>query len=286
VLEATAGRRCCRVLDALGPPRLITGVRMLMKRRLFITYLSFIIGACSLNAVFGKDPPASAEQLRSELESTFENKDANAIMSLICWDGMDSELKIMASGMMAAEVARSGTNIIHFTLLPVPTNFQATVTSFLPDWEGDDGRRGKYNVPVIGMIHMDYGGRERANRSVDLPYGKKGDAFYIAQLISFQVPGKALEVRVDNLPTFLTYTGYWVYVQAGKEITVIINDHTNHFRKGWGDYVKHCTVRRTSLKETPGVGNYFEYRITEDRTNVVFESGQMTNDEPVTYERK
>jgi hypothetical protein len=105
-------------------------------------------------------------------------------------------------------------------------------------------------------------------------------------LVGYQIPGKALNVRVDNLPTFLTYTGYWVYVKDGKEMSALINDHTNKFKQGWGDYVKYCTVRRTSTKETPGIGSYFDFRITEDITNVIFESGQMTNEEPVTYERK
>jgi hypothetical protein len=195
-------------------------------------------------------------------------------------------MKIMGSGMMAEELIKSGTNKFSFTLSPVPTNFQATVTSFLPDWEGDDGRRWKYNIPVIGMIHMNHLGKDQDDNYPDVPYGKKGDVFYIAQLISYQVPGKALNVHVDNLPTFLTYTGYWVYVKGGKEISVPINDHTNRFRQGWGDYVKYCTVRRTSLKETPGVGSCFSFRITEDITNVIFESGQMTTETPVTYERK
>ena len=267
---------------------LMTGsqtVRMLMKRRVSIAYLSAIIAACGLNVVFATDPPASAEQLRNQLESAFNNRDANAIVSLMCWDGVDSEVKEMESAMMAVETAESGTNIAHFTLSPVPTNFQTTVMSFVPDWEGDHGTRGKYNIPVIGMIRMNQLGEDQKGKYPDVPYGKKSNAFYIAHLISYRIPGKALNVRVDNLPTFLAYTGYWVYVQDGKEISVTINDHTNQFRQGWGDYVKYCTVRRTSLKETPGIGSYFEYRITEDVTNVIFDSGQMTNEAPNIYKR-
>ena len=201
---------------------LMTGsqtVRMLMKRRVSIAYLSAIIAACGLNVVFATDPPASAEQLRNQLESAFNNRDANAIVSLMCWDGVDSEVKEMESAMMAVETAESGTNIAHFTLSPVPTNFQTTVMSFVPDWEGDHGTRGKYNIPVIGMIRMNQLGEDQKGKYPDVPYGKKSNAFYIAHLISYRIPGKALNVRVDNLPTFLTYTGYWVYVQDGKEIS-------------------------------------------------------------------
>jgi hypothetical protein len=67
---------------------------------------------------------------------------------------------------------------------------------------------------------------------------------------------------------------------------VTINDHTNEFKQGWSDYVKYCTVQRTSTNEMPGFANFFEYKITEDITNIIFESGQITNEEPVIYERK
>jgi hypothetical protein len=196
---------------------------------------------------------------------------------------MDSETHEMERGMLSEELTSNITKITAVTLSPLPTNFQATVSSFLPEWEGDDGRRGKYNIPVIGVIRVNYSGKDKY---AELPYGKKGDAFYIAQLISYKIPGKALNVHVDNLPTFLTYTGYWVYVKDGEEISVIINDQTNQFREGWGDYVKYCIVQRTSTNQMPGIGNYFKFRVTEDLTNVIFESGQITNTEPVSYERK
>jgi hypothetical protein len=248
------------------------------------------------NAVPQK-PPTSAEQLRSELESGFKKRDLNAVISLFCWDGMEKEMKAMMGFGFAQQMTSSGTNTASFTLAPLPTNFQMTISSFLPDWEGDDGRRGKYNIPVLGVIHMDF----QNGKSVEMPYGKKADAFYIAQLISYQIPGKALRVRVDNLPWYLTYTGYWTYVNNGKEITIPLSDQTNKFREGWGDYVKYCYVRRTSMKETPGVAPFFQYQITEGQiTNmfvgthqfteevpvVIFDSGQITNEEPVIFERK
>ncbi len=258
-------------------------MKMLMKRLLNVACLSFLIVACGLTSGLAKDAPTSAEQLRSEFESAFKAKDANVIISLFCWDGMDSESKAMMSSMIAEEATKRGTNITGVTLSPLPTNFQTTVSSFLPDWEGDHGTRGKYNIPVIGMIHVNFSDKDQYE---ELPYGKKSNAFYIAERIAYQVPGKALNVRVDNIPRSLTYTGYWVYAKEGKEISVIINDHTNEFRQGWGDYVKYCYVRRTSTNETPGFANFFEFRVTEDITNVIFESGQMTNEEPVVYEKK
>jgi hypothetical protein len=254
----------------------------------------------ALNAVPQK-PPTSAEQLRSELETAVNNKDISTAISLVCWDGQDIEVKEMIAGMLAEELAKSGTNTIHLTLAPVPAGFEMTKSSFLPDWEGDNGKRGKYNLPVIGMIHVDFSGKNEPNKYPDAPYGKKGDVFYVARMVSYQIPGKALRVRVDNIGRSLTYTGYWTYVSSGKEITISISDQTNEFREGWGDYVKYCYVQRTSTNETPGFAPFFQYKITEGQiTNmfvgthqfteevpvVIFDSGQITNEEPVIYERK
>jgi len=177
---------------------------------------------------------------------------------------------------------RWASNHLNLTLTAVPTNFQFTINSFRPDWQGDDGRRGKYNLPVVGLLRFDRTENDPKLKHSEFAVGQKGDAFYVAQLISYQIPGKALNVRVDNLPTWMTYTGYWTYVKNGQEVSVIINDQTNQFKQGWGDFVTFCTVRRTS---TSG-GDYFQYKITEDHTNTIFESSLITNQEPVTYRRQ
>jgi hypothetical protein len=274
-----------------------------MKLKRLILVLGLLIAT---NNLFGQTdlaskPPTSAKQLRSELETAVNNKDTSTIISLVCWDGQDVEMKEMMAGMLAEELAKSGTNTIHLTLAPVPANFQMTKSSFLPDWEGDNGMRGKYNLPVIGMIHLDYSGKSETNKYPDVPYGKKDDIFYVAQMVGYKIPGKALRVRVDNLPRSLTYTGYWTYVSNGKEITIPISDQTNEFREGWGDYVKYCYVQRTSTNEIPGFAPFFQYQITEGRiTNktigsrqvqfevpvVIFDSGQITDEKPIIYERK
>jgi hypothetical protein len=66
----------------------------------------------------------------------------------------------------------------------------------------------------------------------------------------------------------------------------LLNDHTNEQKSGWGDYVKYCYVQRTDTNEVSGFSPYFSYNIIEDITNVIFDSGQITNEEPVIYERK
>jgi hypothetical protein len=260
---------------------LIHGAREGIMKTLLTPYLSLgvmiIVGASS---TFAKDPPQSVDELRGEVESAFRAKDVNAMISLVCWDGAANGAKEMTSG-MTGETMRTATNIISVTLSALPTNFQTTVSSFNPDWEGDDGRRGKYNLPVIGVIRLNF----QDGKSDEMPYGKKGDAYYIAQLVEYRIPGKDLRVDVSKLRV-QTYTGYWVYVQSGKEISISISDQTNELKSGWGDYVKYCYVRRTDTNEVPGFSPWFNYRIREDVTNYIFDSGLITNEEPVIYERK
>ena len=107
------------------------------------------VWATNAQNAFSSKPPTSAEKLRRNFESGFNKKDLNAVISLICWDGMEKEMKDMMGFGFAQQMTGAGTNSASFSLASLPTNFQMTVSSFLPDWEGDDGTRGKYNIPVL-----------------------------------------------------------------------------------------------------------------------------------------
>ncbi|HTX20376.1 MAG TPA: hypothetical protein VMD27_00745 [Candidatus Aquilonibacter sp.] len=56
-------------------------------------------------------------------------------------------------------------------------------------------------------------------------------------------------------------------------------------QKCWGDYIKSCTIQKTSTNTFNQYQNWFYFEISENGTNI-FESGEITNNEPVTYERK
>ena len=73
----------------------------------------------------------------------------------------------------------------------------------------------------------------------------------------------------------MTYTGSWTYVKDNQDITVIVSERTNRFKKGWGDYIKSCTIQRTSINQ-PGHGNDFRFEVWEGGTKV-FVSPPMTN---------
>jgi hypothetical protein len=251
-----------------------------MKRRLSSAGLGFLITVFIATSLLAKDPPTSAEQLRSELESALKVKDTNTVFSLFrSAGGEDDMFSCMASAAMLA------TNITSVTLLPLPTNFQQdhdkrdNENGFGDTWEGDNGWRSKYSLPVLGLLDM----KSQAGDIIQLPYGKTNGTFYIAGVISYLAPGKSLYVRVlDGLGS---YTGSWIYVKNGKEITVNISDQTNQFRQCWGDYIKSCTIQSTSTNKYVQYSNWFYFEISEGGTNI-FESGEITNKEPFTYIRK
>src|ERR1022692_4739490 len=58
------------------------------------------------------------------------------------------------------------------------------------------------------------------------------------------------------------YTGSWVYVKNGKEFTVNFSNETNQFRECWGDYIKSCTVQKTSTEPYVQYHNWFNFNIT------------------------
>jgi len=256
---------------------------MLMKHLLNVACLSFVITACGLTSALAKDAPTSADQLRSELESALKAKDTNAVMSLFNSDGGTNDWRESASMremmIMVQTHAMLQTNVTSIKLLPLPADFQSVQTN-----EGN-GLRSKFNVAVIGMIDV-----KSSNGSVEqLPYGKKGDDFFIAGTILEKIPGKHLNVAVlaGPNPSLLTFTGSWVYVAGGKEIKVNISDTTNRFKMCWGDYIKSCTIQRTSTNslDRPGFAGWFYFDILEGGTKV-FESPQMTNEDRVVYEKK
>ncbi|MEI6195473.1 MAG: hypothetical protein WCS42_14195 [Verrucomicrobiota bacterium] len=262
-----------------------------MKRLLFTAGLSFVIVACTTNCVLVKDPPTSAEQLRQKFESALKARDTNAAMSLFYLDGLEGDGPYRRTPLSSAETQAAflremwlffPTNVSKIKVAPLPKEFQALHApkeddGMGDDWNGDNGWRMRWSVPPVGMFES----QPPAMFPTPLIYGKTNGAFYIGIPIVYTAPGKSLFVQVQNSPDSTTYTGSWVFVKGGKEVTVNISDKTNEFRECWGDYIKSCTIHRTSTNEA----NWFHFRISEDDTNI-FESGEITNEEPLIYERK
>jgi hypothetical protein len=83
----------------------------------------------------------------------------------------------------------------------------------------------------------------------------------------------------QNIPgSAITIAGQNQNVSGGK---------TNRFKTYWGDYIKSCTIQRTSTNslDNPGLAGWFYFQISEGG-KTIFESPQITNEWPVVYERK
>lgn len=253
-----------------------------MKLQANFAYFILIILFCNPTWGFAGAPPATAEQLRSDLEIALKDKDTNAVMSLFNWEGGSNDWRESA-GMREMMIRLQtddmlNTDITDVALVPLPANFQATQTN------EQSGICQELNVNAIGLIEV-----KSSNGKVGkLPYGKKENAFYIAGVVLRKLPGRLLCVQVSAGPNpdLFPYTGSWVYVRNGKEITVDTSDKTNRFKTYWGDYIKSCTIKRTSTNSlaTPGFASWFYFDVLEGGKKV-YESPQITNEKPVTYER-
>jgi hypothetical protein len=254
-----------------------------MIHQLTAAYLLFTILTFGLVPSCAKASPTTAEQLRGELESALKARDANAVMSLFNWQGGSNDLRgssSMREMMIKAETdVMLRTNVISVRLLPLPKHFLAVQTN------GQSGILQRFNVDVVGLIDVE----SQTACLEKLPYGKAGVSFYIAGTSLEKIPGQSLcvQVSVGPNPDLLPYTGSWVYVEDGKEIRVDISDKTNRFKTCWGDYIKSCTVQRTSTNslDMPGFSGWFYFDVLEGGRKV-FESSEITNEKPVTYQRK
>ncbi|MDR3457876.1 MAG: hypothetical protein P4N60_10555 [Verrucomicrobiae bacterium] len=246
-----------------------------MKRTLVILCLNAVILAAGLPSASAKDAPTSAEQLRSELESAIKAKDRNALKSLFNEHGLSAEMKSIDDETFN-DLVKPDSNIKSVKLSPLPADFHATNEL--------NGVRYVPNVSVVGMVDVQFA--EEGN-SLQLPYGQKDGAFYMAGTTEEKtgapfVKEKSIGVLIMGLstPAPVTFTGSCVYLQNGKETTEDLSGDKGNLSKAfWGDYVKSCTVKKTSDQ------GWLKLKITEDN-QTIFESQKITNQEPVVYLKK
>ena len=245
-----------------------------MKPTLLIVCLNVAIIALGLPMASAKDTPTSAEQLRSEVESALKSKDTNAFKALFNWQGVSESMKADMNDENADLFSHA---IASVKLLALPADFQPTNEL--------NGVRYKPNVAIVGMIDVEY--TEQGN-AVSMPYGKVGGVFYLSSTVEEKTgtpstKEKSLNVSVMGTisPKAVTFSGSYVYVKAGKEIKEDVSGtNGNRSEAFWGDYIKSCTVQKISDDK-----GFIKLVISEDG-KMVFESDEITNKEPIVYEKK
>jgi peroxiredoxin len=148
-----------------------------MRRTLIFICLGFLVEVASLQLAFGKGAPTSALQLRQDLEAALTAKDTNAVMSLFNWEGVSDwmksgEIQESIDGWLNREVKS-------VELSPLPTNFPSS---------GEQGNiRYHLNVQPAGIIKVGF----TDGFGEAMPYGKKGNAYYLAGVILERIPTPA-----------------------------------------------------------------------------------------------
>ena len=232
-----------------------------------IVCLSLLIIGSGLSSAFAKDAPASAEQLRAEVESALKAKDASALIGLFNWQGVSDNFKTMM-GKMAADMTNHEWTAVK--LAPLPDDFQATNVV--------NGIRYRPSVAVTGWIVVEFTPKGNA---AQLPYGKSGDAYYLSCNVEEKIPGpvtksKALSITVMGTEDMKSISGSCVLVQNGTEYKHNISERGTSF---FGDYIKSCTVQKTADD-----GETMQMTIEED-CKQIFDSQEITNKE-IVYEKK
>jgi hypothetical protein len=217
-------------------------------------------------------PPTSAEQLRTELESALKAKDKNAVSALVNWQGVSEDMKSM---MTEEDADMVNQDIASVKLLPLAADFQPTNEM--------NGVRYIPNVTVVGMIDVEYIAKGNA---VQMPYGTKDGFFYLASTIEEKTTtptakAKSINVLVmgSAMPDAGGFAGSYVYVKDGKEIKEDMSGKGNLSKAFWGDYVKSCTIQKTSDSQ-----DWIKLIISEDGQDV-FKSEKVSTKDPIVWQR-
>ena len=246
---------------------------IIMKKIHVIISLAALVANLGLQTVLGKDAPATAEQLRSGVEAALRAKDTNAFLSLFNWQGVSTDTNSRVSKQFMSQMM-SGVALQEMAsvkLIPLPNN--SRLTNEL------DGIRYRPNVEVVGMIVVEFA---QKGNSMQMPYGKMGDAYYLSSTVEEKIPGpftkaKLINIMVMGMVDIGKFTGSYVVVRNGKEINETIPNRGIGF---YGDYLKSCTVKKTADND-----DSIQLTIEEDGKKI-FESEEHTNRTPIVYEKK
>jgi hypothetical protein len=157
------------------PDWFVKNTRM-MKNRLIRVCMGFL-AALLLSSLVAQAAPNSAEQLRDAYEAAVKAGNKEAILALIHWEGVSDRMKAF-EGDLTEKMFKNGVKSVK--LGAVPPASQTTFTS--------RGVRRSPNLPVLGSLEVEFVQQGDTKITRKLPYGKKGDVFYLTGTLEEKVP--------------------------------------------------------------------------------------------------
>ena len=234
-------------------------------------FLAFLATCLLVLPAYGKDAPTSESQLLKEFEAALKAKDSVALLSLFNSQGVSDEMKAFQKEITEEILAQEVKGV---KLLPLAADHPLT--------NEVDGVRYKPNVSVVGLLEVQF---QQDGNATSLPYGNNGKAFYIAGTVEEKIatpdsPSRMLGITVLAPGTGGdSFSGSFIYVNNGKEIKEAISggNWSKVFR---GDYIKSCTIQKTSDEQ-----KWITGWVSEEGKKI-FDSGTVESGAPIVYEKK
>jgi hypothetical protein len=245
-----------------------------MKRIILVVCVNLI---AITSSAFAKEPPTSAEQLRTQVETALRAKDTNAFTALFNWQGVSPSNKALLIDLNSDIYSH---DIAAVKLAGLPVDFEPTNEL--------NGVRSRPNVVVVGMIDVEFkgNGATEGQDSESLPYGTKDGAFYLAGTIEDKTAMPATAAKSINIlvmgsamPDAGTFSGSYVYLKNGQEVKEAISGKGNLSEAFWGDYLKSCTVQKDSDSQ-----DWIQLIISEGGQEI-FKSEKVATKSPIVWER-
>lgn len=121
------------------------------------------------------EPVKSREQMMSAIKEAFQNKDADGLLSLQCFDGAAEDDARSVKDYLKSNVKQEG-KVEEVSWLPPKGNEEKLSTM--------GGRAYKYNLPVVGRIKISFG-KDETGEEKFLTYtiGQKGEELFMSMRI-------------------------------------------------------------------------------------------------------
>ena len=237
-----------------------------MRRLTGLTTVTFLCFLCSVLPALGQtsDAPSDEAEFVAQFQSALEQGDRKAIERLSYWDGVDDEHR---------QVQEKGQESIFeqevhkIELRPVPAGYRSKYVS--------RGVEYRINLPVEGLLRIEFAGDFETHESRLFPYGKHEGGYYIARVAKVGITEPSAQekqlfigVTVPNGPAGAHYVVSCSYVKGGQELREKFEGKGSTQKVLFGQKINWCRVWNRS-DESP------VQLVLKENFETYFESAQV-----------